>query len=99
MFGELYNTVKVRYGEAGSMQSMGDWICANTKIKGKPFSFEGYPFQKAIADDMHPDLSVIKCSQMGMKVASELKEKSTAPNQLWQRDFTDFKMIGWAECS
>jgi hypothetical protein len=32
----------------------------------KPFSFAGYEFQKKIADDMHPDLSVIKVSQVGL---------------------------------
>ena len=67
MFGELYNIVKVRYGKAGSTQSMSEWICVNTKIKGKPLNFEGYPFQKAIADDMHPGISVIKCSQVSIR--------------------------------
>jgi hypothetical protein len=46
--------------------SLGDWICANTTIRGGPFSFGHYPFQKAIADDMHPDLAVIKPSQVGL---------------------------------
>lgn len=45
---------------------MGDWITANTTIKKRPFSYEDYAFQKKIADDMHNDLSVIKCSQVGL---------------------------------
>jgi hypothetical protein len=30
-----------------------------------------------------------------MKVADEFQDKSTAPNQLWQTDFTYLKVIGW----
>jgi putative transposase len=30
-----------------------------------------------------------------MKAAEEFKDKTMAPNQLWQTDFTYLKMIGW----
>lgn len=30
-----------------------------------------------------------------MKAADEFKDKTTAPNQLWQADFTYFKVTGW----
>jgi hypothetical protein len=66
MFDELYQSVKLRFGQGSASQSMGDWIVANTTIKKRPFSFEDYRFQKAIADDMHRDLSVKKCSQIGL---------------------------------
>ena len=31
-----------------------------------------------------------------IKAANEFKDKTTAPNQMWQTDFTYFKIIGWA---
>ncbi|KGM36139.1 phage terminase large subunit family protein [Inquilinus limosus] len=46
--------------------SMTDWVEKNTTIKGRPFSIKGYEFQRAILDDMHPNLDVIKCSQVGL---------------------------------
>ena len=30
-----------------------------------------------------------------MKAADEFKDKTTAPNQLWQTDFTYLRVIGW----
>lgn len=63
---ELYQSVKLRFGNIDASQSMGDWICNNTTIKKRPFSFEGYEFQRAIADDMHPNMWVKKCSQIGL---------------------------------
>lgn len=43
-----------------------DWVTANTFHKGRPFTFDDYPFQKQIIDDLHPDLNCIKPSQVGM---------------------------------
>lgn len=44
----------------------GDWMCANTHLADRPFNFKRYPFQKQIADDMHPNMDVIKPSQVGL---------------------------------
>ena len=30
-----------------------------------------------------------------MQASSEFKDKTTRPNQMWQTDFTYFKIIGW----
>ena len=45
---------------------MTEWIEKNTKLHKRPFSFQGYEFQKAIVDDMHPRMYVTKCSQIGL---------------------------------
>lgn len=66
MYADLYQSVLQRFGSSSSGQSMSDWITGNTTHKGRPFSFKGYEFQREIADDMHPELSVRKCSQVGL---------------------------------
>ena len=64
-----------RIKEVESVATMGDWICANTTDikRGSKFSFEKYPFQKAIADDMHPSVCVKKLSQVGLSEISYRK--------------------------
>lgn len=49
-----------------STMTMSEWIVKNTKLHKRPFSFRGYEFQRKIVDDMHPNLSAKKCSQIGM---------------------------------
>jgi len=66
---ELVRRIDNRFAVDSSDMSMGDWICANTSLRGKPFDFKRYPFQKAIADDMHPNLDVVKPSQVGLALA------------------------------
>lgn len=60
------STLDRRFSKAYSEQSMIQWICANTTMAGLPFSTKGYEFQDAIANDMHPNMDVKKCSQIGL---------------------------------
>lgn len=55
-----------RFSRAYENQSTSDWVAANTTLNGMPFSTKGYEFQKAILNDMHPNLNVMKCSQIGL---------------------------------
>lgn len=55
-----------RYADDRVGMGMAEWMTTNTKFNDRPFSFKKYPFQKQIADDMHPNMSVVKPSQVGL---------------------------------
>lgn len=55
-----------RFAQDRESMSYSDWIQNNTRLRKRPFSFKGYEFQRQICDDMHPDLNVIKLSQVGL---------------------------------
>jgi hypothetical protein len=63
---EMLRRMENRYSVDSNDMSMGDWICQNTNLRGRPFNFKRYPFQEAIANDMHPNMDVIKPSQVGL---------------------------------
>jgi hypothetical protein len=63
---ELLRTIEARYSDDSSRTTMAEWICKNTKLKKKPFSFKGFEFQERIINDMHPDLCCTKISQIGL---------------------------------
>lgn len=63
---ELVGSLRSRYATETANMSMGEWITKNTTFKSRPFSFEGYGFQRAICDDLHPDMDVLKISQVGL---------------------------------
>lgn len=50
------------------------WIRKHTTLKSMPFTTAKYPFQKAILNDMHPNMDVIKISQTGI---SEIQLRKT----------------------
>ncbi|WP_419902115.1 phage terminase large subunit family protein [Kiloniella sp.] len=62
----LIERAENRFSIDSKNMSMTDWICENTTIHGKKFSVERYPFQRDILDDMHPNMDVKKCSQVGL---------------------------------
>jgi hypothetical protein len=63
---QFHSDLRARYPVDGVDMGYAAWVAANTKIHGRPFTYAGYEFQSAIIDDMSPDLSVIKPSQVGM---------------------------------
>ncbi len=63
---DFRSQLRQRFAEDSINMSMSDYIVQNTHLRKKQFSFEGYEFQRAIVDDMHPDVHVIKCSQIGL---------------------------------
>jgi hypothetical protein len=66
MFAELLRNCRERYGTSDANIKLAQWISENTTHSKRPFSYERYPFQEAIADDPHHNLAVEKCSQVGL---------------------------------
>ncbi|ESY35753.1 phage terminase large subunit family protein [Mesorhizobium sp. C386A] len=66
LFEDFLTRLTQKFPEDGATMTMSAFIEANTTLKKKPFSFKGYEFQRQIVDDMHPNLAVIKCSQVGL---------------------------------
>lgn len=62
----FHRDVKDRFNRDGADMTNGQWMCGNTFLNKKPFSFDRYPFQEQIANDMHPNLCCIKPSQVGL---------------------------------
>jgi hypothetical protein len=63
---QFIEDLKTRYPTDGVNMSWSEWLALNTKLNGRPFGYEGFEFQRQIIDDMHPDMHVIKPSQVGM---------------------------------
>lgn len=63
---DFRSQLRQRFAEDSINMSMSEWVEKNTHLRKKQFSFDGYEFQRDIVDDMHPDIHVIKCSQIGL---------------------------------
>lgn len=62
---ELYKQCLNRYSVDSVGMTTSDWLIKNTKLKGMPFSFGRYPYQREVIDDNHPNQVGIKPSQVG----------------------------------
>lgn len=62
----IRSSVRSVYG----LGNLDEWICKNTFLDGKPFSFENYEFQIPIARDQSKTSIVIKPAQIGMSELS-----------------------------
>jgi hypothetical protein len=103
--GELTRMLNNRYSVESAGMTTGEWITANTTVRGRPFSFTGYEFQRAICDDLHPELDVIKISQVGL---TEIKTRKalafcvrnpavtgifSLPNEAMYRKFSQTRLL------
>lgn len=62
---ELLTLLSNRYDMDQAGMTMSAWIEKNTTLKGRPFSFNRYPYQRAVIDDDHKNQVGIKPSQVG----------------------------------
>lgn len=63
---DFVHTLDSRFSDDTSKTTMAEWVTANTHLRKRPFSYKGYEFQIQIMNDMHPNLSCKKCSQVGL---------------------------------
>lgn len=66
LYEDFLGRLNQKFADDSETMSMSDFIEANTYLRKKPFSFKGYEFQRQIVDDLHHNLCVIKCSQVGL---------------------------------
>lgn len=63
---ELYRLTKRKFDDELDQTLMSEWLIKKTKLKGKPFSLDRYPFQRELIDDPHPNAVCLKPSQVGV---------------------------------
>jgi hypothetical protein len=66
LLSSFVHTLEERFSNDASTMPTSEWVCANTHLKKKPFSFKKYEFQIQIINDSHPNLCCIKPSQVGL---------------------------------
>ena len=70
---ELHRMLINRYSVESKGMTTGEWLIANTTVRGKPFDFNKYEFQRQICDDLHPNMDVLKISQVGLTEIQQRK--------------------------
>lgn len=64
---EFLERLQKRIVASRSSETVAEWVCNNTSLSsGAHFSLKRHKFQEAILNDMHPNLTVKKLSQMGI---------------------------------
>lgn len=63
---EFSSVIRQRFNVDGADMSNTQWLIANTKLKGKVFSVDRYPFQRALIDDSSRVSVTVKPSQVGV---------------------------------
>lgn len=63
---ELLKQVDQRFNRDTDTTPLSEWLMMHTKLKGKPFSFNRYPFQRALVDETARSAVTIKPSQVGV---------------------------------
>ena len=66
LLSDFRSQLRQRFAEDSINMLQSEWIERNTHLRKKQFSFDSYEFQRQIVDDMHPEINVIKCSQIGL---------------------------------
>jgi hypothetical protein len=69
LLAQFHDDLRARYPVDGDGMTYSTWIKKNTRLKGRPFTTEGREYQDAIMNDMNPDLTVKKPSQVGMALS------------------------------
>lgn len=63
---ELGRQIDSRFNIDSSDMRLSEYLCKNTKLRGRPFSFNKYPFQRALVDDEARVGVCMKPSQVGV---------------------------------
>lgn len=63
---ELLRQADQRFNVDADDMPNSEWLCKNTKIRDKSFSFHKYPFQRALVDDKSKNAVTVKPSQVGV---------------------------------
>ena len=66
VFKDLYTRMQERLGGASAITEVAQWLCDNTNLAGKPWSFKDHEFQIAICNSTKPHVVVQKPTQVGM---------------------------------